>query len=161
VELRAFEKEHGIRLPEDYRAFLRYAGNGGPGHGGAGPDYGIYPLDKWSDFADWVLEDRPADFLRNPASAYKPYASSSNCVIGRSHVRVVRFLRKGRVASAPLRPQESCVTRAENDQCPSDANVSRQPDGENAGEEQEHCGAYRDEPSPPLRDTPFIGCRGL
>src|SRR5215831_17083463 len=69
VELRAFEKEHGIRLPDDYRAFLRYAGNGGPGRGGAGPYYGIYPLDKWSDFADWVVEDRPADFLRNLASA--------------------------------------------------------------------------------------------
>jgi len=34
VELYAFEKEHGIRLPKDYRAFLKHAGNGGPGYGG-------------------------------------------------------------------------------------------------------------------------------
>lgn len=66
AELQAFEREHGIRLPEDYRAFLGYAGNGGPGHGGAGPYYGIYPLEKWNDFADWVVEDRASDFLARP-----------------------------------------------------------------------------------------------
>jgi HEAT repeat protein len=66
VELHAFESAHGIRLPENYRAFLKYAGNGGPGYGGAGPYYGIYPLDKSNDFADWVVADLPADFLARP-----------------------------------------------------------------------------------------------
>ncbi|MBN1427653.1 MAG: HEAT repeat domain-containing protein [Anaerolineae bacterium] len=60
--LRAFETEHSIQLPDDYRTFLLHAGNGG-----AGPFYGLYPLDKWDDFADWVLEEeRPDNFLALP-----------------------------------------------------------------------------------------------
>jgi len=60
-EIVRFETEHDIRLPDDYRAFLEHAGNGG-----AGPFYGIYPLKKWDDFASWVLEDVPERFLVLP-----------------------------------------------------------------------------------------------
>ncbi len=65
ADLEAFEAQHRVRLPEDYRAFLTLAGNGG-----AGPYYGIYPLEKWSDFADWVLDERPEDFLARPCPLY-------------------------------------------------------------------------------------------
>jgi HEAT repeat protein len=61
ADLRAFEAAHRIRLPGDYRAFLEHAGNGG-----AGPYYGIFPLDKWNDFADSVSDERPDDFLARP-----------------------------------------------------------------------------------------------
>jgi HEAT repeat protein len=61
-ELRRFETAHGVELPACYRAFLLHAGNGG-----AGPYYGLFPLDKWNDFADWVLDEVPADFLARPS----------------------------------------------------------------------------------------------
>lgn len=45
----AFERRHGIRLPADYRGFVTTVGHGGPGRfGGAGPFYGLHPLDDWN-----------------------------------------------------------------------------------------------------------------
>jgi len=57
----AFENRHGIRLPEDYRQFLMQAGSSG-----AGPYYGILPLDKWDD-ANGGRNSLPADYLARPS----------------------------------------------------------------------------------------------
>ena len=47
-EILAFEQQHGIVLPSGYRLFLKELGNGG-----AGPDYGVYPLGyRLDEFAD-------------------------------------------------------------------------------------------------------------
>lgn len=59
--LERFEAEHGITLPADFRCFLKLAGNGG-----AGPYYGIFKLDQWSDFIDWTTDDRPENILALP-----------------------------------------------------------------------------------------------
>ncbi len=40
--LAAFEREHGLTLPAEYRLFLAQAGNGG-----SGPGYGLVPLVAW------------------------------------------------------------------------------------------------------------------
>ncbi len=47
-QLARFEGEHHVVLPSDFRAFLKVAGNGG-----AGPYYGIDPLEQCCDIADW------------------------------------------------------------------------------------------------------------
>ncbi len=46
IDLQEFEKKYAIQLPDCYRSFLLYIGNGGIGHknSAAGKDYGIYPL---------------------------------------------------------------------------------------------------------------------
>ena len=38
-EITKFEEDHSLRLPEDYRSYLKYFGDGG-----VGPSYGIIPL---------------------------------------------------------------------------------------------------------------------
>ncbi len=46
-ELCEFEAKHNIKLPSQYRDFLKYMGNGG-----AGPCYGIYGLKSDVDYSD-------------------------------------------------------------------------------------------------------------
>ena len=44
-----FERQHAVTLPADYRAFITTVGHGGSGrHGGAGPYYGLHPLQDWA-----------------------------------------------------------------------------------------------------------------
>lgn len=58
--IRVFEDQHSVHLPEDYREFLILAGGSG-----AGPYYGILPLDKWDD-ATGGRNSLPGDFLARP-----------------------------------------------------------------------------------------------
>lgn len=57
--LTAFEQRQGIQLPEDYRAFLLLAGDGG-----AGPYYGIEPLSEWANTFEEEAEQ--PGFLASP-----------------------------------------------------------------------------------------------
>jgi HEAT repeats/SMI1 / KNR4 family (SUKH-1) len=60
ADVAAFEAAHGIRIPEEYRRFLREAG-----HGGAGPFYGLMPLSEWDlatmydDVPGWMARPSP------------------------------------------------------------------------------------------------------
>lgn len=59
-KIREFEKKHNILLPEDYTYFLTQVGNGG-----AGPQYGLYPLEKLESKNDFTnISKYPA--LINP-----------------------------------------------------------------------------------------------
>lgn len=62
----SFEKRHAIKLPEEYRAFLKSVGNGG-----AGPGYGLFPLEAVEDpkqFGAAAFLSRP--FPWNDQQAY-------------------------------------------------------------------------------------------
>jgi HEAT repeat protein len=60
--VRGFEDTHGILLPDEYRQFVTQIGGSG-----AGPYYGILPLDDW-DSATWSgKEQLPDDFLARPS----------------------------------------------------------------------------------------------
>lgn len=77
-DLGRFEGTHGVELPSCYRSFLRYAGSSG-----AGPHYGLFALNLWDDFAGWVLDDIPADFLRQPC----PLRPGPNAISKGEHKR--------------------------------------------------------------------------
>lgn len=47
AQLQEFERTHQVKLPEDYRMFLREIGNGE-----AGPFYGLEPLEKAGQYRD-------------------------------------------------------------------------------------------------------------
>jgi hypothetical protein len=63
-EVCAFEKHHGIQLPDDYRTFLLRVGNGG-----AGPDYGLFKLGEMDDGPDFdsFIGDLSQPFLHTEA----------------------------------------------------------------------------------------------
>ncbi|MGI5379468.1 SMI1/KNR4 family protein [Streptomyces sp. CA-251387] len=54
AEIRAFEEEHGIDLPEEYRSFVAKVSNGP-----AGPGYGLMPLTTPRPEADgdWAVDE--------------------------------------------------------------------------------------------------------
>jgi hypothetical protein len=65
-QVAAFEAQWQIQLPPEYREFIIQAGNGG-----AGPAYGLFPLDEALSYRKPKL---PADFLLSPF----PYESIYN-----------------------------------------------------------------------------------
>ncbi|MBN1172943.1 MAG: SMI1/KNR4 family protein [Micromonosporaceae bacterium] len=66
-EVTAFEREHRIALPEDYRGFITTVGHGGPGRwGGAGPYYGLHSVQDWN-MGLWGMSG--ADTLATPFPA--------------------------------------------------------------------------------------------
>jgi hypothetical protein len=70
-EVAAFEQQHGVELPADYRAFITTIGHGGPG-----PHYGLLRLSEWDTEAfgsppyDGLLA-RP--FLAEPGRHYEDW----------------------------------------------------------------------------------------
>ncbi len=52
----SFERQHRVELPPEYRAFLTRMGNGG-----AGPFFGMLPLERWSIALDAFLEGASPD----------------------------------------------------------------------------------------------------
>jgi len=72
-----FEKEHGIRLPQDYRDFITRLGNGG-----AGPDYGLFPLgyrdgDLESPLQPWTEGHGFVGVLSQPFEFDSPWNDTS------------------------------------------------------------------------------------
>ena len=124
-EVVAFERRHGVTLPADYRRFLTEIGHGGPGpYGGAGPGYGLLPLDGWNE-ALWVAEDDvlATPFPAEPGRGYRdwwaevglsdddePYRGvlalgHEGC--GHFSVLVVTGAARGRVCSVPVHSSPS------------------------------------------------------
>jgi hypothetical protein len=68
----AFEDEHQVRLPTDYREFLARCGNGG-----AGPYYGLFPLGLFDGAGNglepWHEGDGFAGFLSLPFPHREPW----------------------------------------------------------------------------------------
>ncbi len=66
-----FERQHAVRLPEDYRSFLTLAGNGG-----AGPAYGLFKLGEMDDnfdYMEWQEEDGFVGRLSRPFPYTQPW----------------------------------------------------------------------------------------
>lgn len=65
AQILKFEKDYDLELPEDYKAFLLYIGNGGVSYANsaAGPSYGIYPLGK--NVSEFIYENARAYLKEN------------------------------------------------------------------------------------------------
>lgn len=75
-EIQLFESQQSLRLPEDYRLFLQHVGNGG-----AGPYYGLLPLEEWDSATNSGLPDflqRPSP-LRPDMPKGIPWEQALNC----------------------------------------------------------------------------------
>ncbi|GHO89406.1 SMI1/KNR4 family protein [Dictyobacter formicarum] len=70
-EVSAFEQQHAIILPEDYRNFLLSIGNGG-----AGPYYGLFPIHMYN----WELENVQDNFLALPFPHQKAWQPDSDVI---------------------------------------------------------------------------------
>ncbi|MFE5724383.1 SMI1/KNR4 family protein [Streptomyces erythrochromogenes] len=77
AEVRAFEEEHGFRLPEEYRTFVTTVGDGP-----AGPRHGLMPLitprpeadDDWAVDDEWRDDRRPGRLAAPcPIRTPRPY----------------------------------------------------------------------------------------
>jgi hypothetical protein len=70
-ELSAFEAEHRVKLPLEYRSFLKEAGNGG-----AGPVYGLKPLELWQpdSFSQvtTVIKDKDGNVIAEAGTGPRP-----------------------------------------------------------------------------------------
>jgi hypothetical protein len=75
--VRTFEQRHRVRLPEDYRHFITHIGNGG-----AGPDYGLFPLgyrdgNSGSRLQAWSEGDGFVGVLSQPFQLDEPWNDTS------------------------------------------------------------------------------------
>ena len=73
-EISAFETEHGVHLPDDYRQFITRVGNGG-----AGPYYGLFrfgEMDDGFDYGPW------GDFVGQLSLPF-PHTSAWNDLAGK------------------------------------------------------------------------------
>ncbi len=73
ARLRAFEAEHGVRLPADYRAYLASVGNGG-----AGPYYGVFPLGLFDGAGSGLTPWTPGDGFAGTLSTAFPHTEHWN-----------------------------------------------------------------------------------
>ncbi|MEU9333534.1 SMI1/KNR4 family protein [Streptomyces sp. NPDC048290] len=68
AELTGLESALGVRLPEDYRGFLRHVGAGG-----AGPSYGVFPVRREErEASGWAWDGDGAD-LADPGRLAEPF----------------------------------------------------------------------------------------
>ncbi len=77
-DILSFEQKHRVRLPLDYRNFLTAIGNGG-----AGPDYGVFPLGQMDgngqSLKPWTEHDGFVGILSEPF----PFSESWNDLSGK------------------------------------------------------------------------------
>ena len=69
----AFEHEHEVMLPADYRDFLLYCGNGG-----AGPYYGVFPLGLFDGAGGSLVPWREGDGVAGILSRPFPHSDAWN-----------------------------------------------------------------------------------